>query len=614
MWHDNETSRDLIGFARFARTLRGIVTEEEILPVTVGVFGDWGSGKSSVLRMLAEDLAGEDGVVVCAFDSWVFEGYDDARAAIMTSVVRAVAQHARAHTADSETVQARLLALFRGIDWMRLAAVGAAGVTLWTGGDAAEAGAVAGLVGKLGTFMPVGRKGGEEGADGRGDAGAVDIHQSIGAFRAEFEALVVGAGVRAVVVLVDDLDRCLPESLVTTLEAIKLFLLVPRTAFVIAADERIVKQAIAQRYPGAGSGEDRLAQDYLDKLVQVPVRLPHMDEIETETYVYLLLAERELEDEQFSSLCGAAEENRKSEELAQPLNFGLARECLGEAVDALEREFGIGASLAPVLARKLDGNPRLVKRFLNAIDLRERIAESEGMVLARGILAKLMVLERFHAAQFEALYRWQAAQDGVPIEVEQLEESAEESGDVKEGLEGWLGDQSLVDWIRMDPALSGVNLSSYFRLAREGLKVDIEGGRRLSRHQQEVLGLLMGESDGGRRAAERMMAEWGAEEWDTVIEAVQEQVRRAPDRLERWNGAMVLAKLRVGGAQALVESCRAISPGSIEAWVPPLVAEIVHVHPEMRGGVTELLEEWAGSSSERLASAARTMAGRLRGE
>ncbi|WP_138991645.1 P-loop NTPase fold protein [Larkinella sp. C7] len=51
---------------------------DKILPVTICVFGDWGSGKSSIMRMLEADLeASQDDTVCLYFNGWIFEGYDD---------------------------------------------------------------------------------------------------------------------------------------------------------------------------------------------------------------------------------------------------------------------------------------------------------------------------------------------------------------------------------------------------------------------------------------------------------------------------------------------------------------------------------------------------------
>lgn len=57
MWSDNETTIDLIGFRVHADLVRSVVTDPTLLPVVLGVFGDWGGGKSSIMRMLEEDLS-----------------------------------------------------------------------------------------------------------------------------------------------------------------------------------------------------------------------------------------------------------------------------------------------------------------------------------------------------------------------------------------------------------------------------------------------------------------------------------------------------------------------------------------------------------------------------
>ena len=42
MWPDNETATDLLGFDVHANLLRAVITDDSMLPLTIGVFGDWG--------------------------------------------------------------------------------------------------------------------------------------------------------------------------------------------------------------------------------------------------------------------------------------------------------------------------------------------------------------------------------------------------------------------------------------------------------------------------------------------------------------------------------------------------------------------------------------------
>ncbi len=125
------------------------------------------------------------------------------------------------------------------------------------------------------------------------DGDAESESRGLEAFREEFSTLMASEDlghVRRVVVLVDDLDRCLPDTVVETLETICLFLAVPKMAFVIAADEQRVAEAIRRRYSG-GSGEypEEPAKPYLHKIVQTTIPLPSLSRFDTEAYLLLLL-------------------------------------------------------------------------------------------------------------------------------------------------------------------------------------------------------------------------------------------------------------------------------------------------------------------------------------
>src|SRR6202034_2349710 len=113
-------------------------------------------------------------------------------------------------------------------------------------------------------------------------------------------------GVKTVVVFVDDLDRCLDETIIFVFEAIRLFLQVSSTAFVLAANRDIVQAAINRRYPAANEGDPALGKDYLEKIVQVEVTVPPLSEPEAETYLNLLFAQLRLNAADFERLRATA--------------------------------------------------------------------------------------------------------------------------------------------------------------------------------------------------------------------------------------------------------------------------------------------------------------------
>ena len=122
--------------------------------------------------------------------------------------------------------------------------------------------------------------------------------EQMDAFREEFEELLHQADINRLAVLVDDLDRCMPETAIKTLEAIRLFLFVPKSAFVIAANEDMIEYAVRQHFPdmAVATGSATYARNYLEKLIQVPFRLPSLGYTETHIHITLLLVPNESEE------------------------------------------------------------------------------------------------------------------------------------------------------------------------------------------------------------------------------------------------------------------------------------------------------------------------------
>lgn len=126
MWSDNETSDDLFGFRVHADLIRELIMDPAVLPATIGVYGDWGGGKSSIMQMLRDDFeketAGTDvevnpykGVAVLYFNGWLFEGYDDAKAALLSSILTELRDHKR----FGPKLKERAGKLLKQVDYMR---------------------------------------------------------------------------------------------------------------------------------------------------------------------------------------------------------------------------------------------------------------------------------------------------------------------------------------------------------------------------------------------------------------------------------------------------------------------------------------------------------------
>src|SRR5437667_7378619 len=122
VWQDNETEIDLLGFDVHADLIRLVITDESVLPVTVGVFGDWGGEKSSIMKMLQKELSNEQAYpdVVCLyFNGWTFEGYEDAKSALLNSILIQLGEHKKFGPKAKDWI----VKLLKRVKWMEFGKV-----------------------------------------------------------------------------------------------------------------------------------------------------------------------------------------------------------------------------------------------------------------------------------------------------------------------------------------------------------------------------------------------------------------------------------------------------------------------------------------------------------
>src|SRR2546426_12411317 len=84
---DHETEVDFLNCEAISRTVAEILKDNRSRPLTIGIHGDWGAGKSCVLKMIESDLAKDKHVAVLWFNGWTFEGFDDAKTTLIESTI-----------------------------------------------------------------------------------------------------------------------------------------------------------------------------------------------------------------------------------------------------------------------------------------------------------------------------------------------------------------------------------------------------------------------------------------------------------------------------------------------------------------------------------------------
>jgi len=488
MWPDNETDIDLLGFDFLIDELLVLLKEPRLLPVTIGVTGDWGSGKSSLLAMAAKELDPDKTAdfIVVSFSPWKFEGYEDVKAALMQAVMRALHKAVADDKTNANKTKELFLGLVGRVKWFTIARTAGAAYLASQGAPPEMAALMAG--GWIDTSD----------LERAGETKADLAPASVADFREDFEALMKGLEkVQGLVVFVDDVDRCMPETIIDTFEAIRLFLHVPKTAYVIAADQRIVQGAIEDRYPTAIEKNPSIGRDYLEKILQVTVAIPPLSTPEAESYINLLMADAIVEPEVISKLRDAAKVERSKGYLSVCMNEGIAKAALKKVPDELSVAFTVASRISPTLARKHRGNPRQIKRFMNTLMLRKRAADRRYMPLDIAVLAKLMILEEVDPVAYAALFRWQGDVDGKPIQMAQAEVYAAK-GDLPKGagddVAAWADRPEVKPWLTLEPSLAKVDLGNYFFFSRDRFSPALPAAR-LSPELQTLLVNLQADSD-----------------------------------------------------------------------------------------------------------------------
>lgn len=498
MWSDNETTEDLLGFKVHADLLIDVIKDESVLPISIGVFGDWGSGKSSILKIIHKELKGEDDdklkddTLVLYFNGWVFEGYDDAKAALLESIIEQFAKHKQL----KDIVKDETANLLKSVNWMRVLGLSFKKIILptatayFTGGLSL----VPFLLQEFSQFNAKELSDKLTGSDAEEflkdllKKKKIEETSLIRDFRNDFKIMMDKSKIKRLVVMIDDLDRCTPDRIIENLEAVKLFLNVDKTAFIIGADPRIVRRAIEFRYKtddiknsiDPESRNKRIVSDYLEKLIQVPYNLPKLSDREVETYMTLLFCKKEIGQQTFDKILIEFHKNRATNRYGA---FGLGDIQSIEGLlseddkNKLSKSVSLIASLSPIITDGLNGNPRQIKRFLNTFTLRKRLVDIANIPDFKiEILIKLMVLEYSALSLFQDVYEWQVNQNGEPKEIIELEKLAatKDKEGIKKYKTDW-GSDEIIKWLNIEPKLSGIDLKDYFWISRDQLEKSISG-------------------------------------------------------------------------------------------------------------------------------------------
>lgn len=517
MWKDSETELDFLDYDYLIQTVQSIITDDTLLPASIGVYGDWGSGKSSLMYMCKERLMEEDKKIKClVFNGWLFENYEDAKTAILGTILDEISKEKNLTKKAKDIIKG----LYKSIDKFKLVKS-----ILKYGTDFLVTG---GLNSIHGITMNQALRTTQEKIEATeiervqsavtNELNNKELREDIKKFQKEFTSLLEKTKINRLVVFIDELDRCRPDTILETLEAIKLFLFEGKVAFVIGADERHISYAVKSKFKDIEGVQIDIGKEYLEKLIQYPIRIPQLNADEMEIYIACLLLQSELEENNFQKVLSWIIEKKKEDFEKFKINsvgklFSDTENIHVKIVESLS----IANQLAFVLSNGLHGNPRQCKRFLNSMYMRLQMASYKNKQLDKKILAKIMMLEYIKPRIFNKIAEM-ASNNTLSKELELFENGISDKADE---LKIWREDDWFLNWCKIKPELSTENLNTYFYFTRTSLDEKISRiSTFLSPKAQEILGQLLSKTDIKIQQAIKSIINISDSDAATILEAM----------------------------------------------------------------------------------------------
>jgi hypothetical protein len=251
---DSPTTEDGLGFDDYTNILLELIGDFDARsPLTIGIHGRWGSGKTSLMRMLKKRFEDDTKVKTVWFNAWAY-GDEPIGLALLQQILNEFQKEDGLKEKGMELLE-----------------------------NVVELGTDAFL--RKTTAITL-----KEAKNHFKNSTAIKS-----TLRHDFETTIDEClEDRKLVVFIDDLDRCLPEKTIEILEVIKLFLDVPKCIFVIGVEKEVIEKGIEVRYKSKEQKIPISGQDYIEKIIQIPFVLPPIREDDMADFIEKLgVRERE---------------------------------------------------------------------------------------------------------------------------------------------------------------------------------------------------------------------------------------------------------------------------------------------------------------------------------
>ncbi|MCB0784066.1 MAG: hypothetical protein KDC02_07565 [Flavobacteriales bacterium] len=244
-------SEDLLKVDRHAKALSDFILRSDT-PLTIGLQGEWGSGKTSLMYLLREKLQSSD-VATAWLNTWeysLFRGAHETTPAVLQGLLVKL----KDACGDQWTLNDEAKEKWRSV--VRFA--GALGNQL--------------LANKAG----IDAKAAIDEVKGGSSQTITDIAELKAAITDIIDRLIQDPknDFKRVVFFVDDLDRINPADAVEVLEALKNVFDIPHCIFLLAIDYDVVVKGLEGKFGPKTEANEREFRSFFDKIIQLPFSMP----------------------------------------------------------------------------------------------------------------------------------------------------------------------------------------------------------------------------------------------------------------------------------------------------------------------------------------------------
>ncbi len=290
---------DGLRFSQYASILaRAALDTPE--PFTIGIYGGWGSGKTSMMRLMSQNIEKESDAIPVWFNAWRYEKEEHLIIPLLATIITELNQRESKLKGDVKKAAKSLKDAFRAVLY-GFSVKGKLGIPGLTEAEL--------------SISPKEMIDRYEKLSEMATERILDQSLYFRSFGKLDEIAKSIEGLR-LVVFIDDLDRCFPDKAVALLEGVKLVLNQPNIAFVLGIAPDIIRAYLTAKYKRDYDISEELYEDYLDKLVQLPFPIPEIKQ-DVPDYVRRLLRKEDVFgaisknvfDEQYEplvSICGPA--------------------------------------------------------------------------------------------------------------------------------------------------------------------------------------------------------------------------------------------------------------------------------------------------------------------